>query len=236
MPLRRHARHEPPPGRRTVLTSTLNSSLSSGRARFFLPCLSVLSCLSCFFYDLMSCAVSCVFFWFVCSSSLCYRYWWHGDGTDMRTPRTDGTDMRTPFLLVTPVVTCWLHWCLLTCLLAVLAGHAGAWLLVVLSDHAAACLLVVLAGCACFLAGIGGAVKLRSSTSVCLFFFMSVSVFLVFLNNPPTPTQPHTTTYPTPSHTPPHTHHTTSTYSHTHHSPHTPAPPTHHTPPLHVSF
>ena len=84
--------------------------------RFFLPCLSVLSCLSCFFYDLMSCAVSCVFFWFVCSSSLCYRYWWHGDGTDMRTPRTDGTDMRTPFLLVTPVVTCWLHWCLLTCL------------------------------------------------------------------------------------------------------------------------
>ena len=137
MPLRRHARHEPPPGRRTVLTSTLNSSLSSGRARFFclvcpccLVCLAffmilcpalclavfVLSCLSCFFYDLMSCAVSCVFFWFVCSSSLCYRYWWHGDGTDMRTPRTDGTDMRTPFLLVTPVVTCWLHWCLLTCL------------------------------------------------------------------------------------------------------------------------
>ena len=52
--------------------------------RFFGPCLSVLSCLSCFFYDLMSCAVSCVFFWFVCSSSLCYRYWWHGDGTDMR--------------------------------------------------------------------------------------------------------------------------------------------------------
>ena len=153
------------------------------------PCLSVLSCLSCFFYDLMSCAVSWVFFWFVCCSSLCYRYWWHGDGTDMRTPRTDGTDMRTPFLLVTPVVTCWLHWCLLTCLLAVLAGHAGAWLLVVLFDHAAACLLVVLAGCACFLAGIGGAVKLRSSTSVCLFFFMSVSVFLVFLNNPPTPTQ-----------------------------------------------
>ena len=30
--------------------------------RFFLPCLSVLSCLSCFFYDLMSCAVSYVFF------------------------------------------------------------------------------------------------------------------------------------------------------------------------------
>ena len=82
--------------------------------RFFGPFLSVLSCLSCFFYDLMSCAVSCVFFWFVCSSSLCYRYWWHGDGTDMRTPRTDGTDIRTPFLLVTPVVTCWLRWCLLT--------------------------------------------------------------------------------------------------------------------------
>ena len=247
MPLRRHARHEPPPGRRTVLTSTLNSSLSSGRARFFLPCLSVLSCLSCFFYDLMSCAVSCGFcvvlscffyylmscavscgfFWFVCSSSLCYRYWWHGDGTDMRTPRTDGTDMRTPFLLVTPVVTCWLHWCLLTCLLAVLAGHAGAWLLVVLSDHAAACLLVVLAGCDCFLAGIGGAVKLRSSTSVCLFFFMSVSVFLVFLNNPPTPTQPNTPQPTLPHPTPPRTHTTPpphtptpTTHSHTPHSPH----------------
>ena len=236
MPLRRHARHEPPPGRRTVLTSTLNSSLSSGRARFFLPCLSVLSCLSCFFYDLMSCAVSCFFFWFVRSSSLCYRYWWHGDGTDMRTPRTDGTDMRTPFLLVTPVVTCWLHWCLLTCLLAVLAGHAGAWLLVVLSDHAAACLLVVLAGCACFLAGIGGAVKLRSSTSVCLFFFMSVSVFLVFLNNPPTPTQHnpthHNLPYPIP-HPPAHTPHHLHTLPH---PPHTPTPPTHHTPPLHVSF
>ena len=187
----------------------------------------VLSCLSCFFYDLMSCAVSCVFFWFVCSSSLCYRYWWHGDGTDMRTPRTDGTDMRTPFLLVTPVVTCWLHWCLLTCLLAVLAGHAGAWLLVVLSDHAAACLLVVLAGCACFLAGIGGAVKLRSSTSVCLFFFMSVSVFLVFLNNPPTPTQPNTPQPTLPHPTPPRTHTTPP--------PHTPTPTTHHTlphPPL----
>jgi len=156
-----------------------------------LVCVCVLSCLSCFlslcvsgpdifvvlscfFYDLMSCAVSCGFFWFVCSSSLCYRYWWHGDGTDMRTPRTDGTDMRTPFLLVTPVVTCWLHWCLLTCLLVVLAGHAGPCLLVVLSDHAAACLLVVLAGCACFPGGIGGEVKLRSPTSVCLFFFISV--------------------------------------------------------------
>ena len=50
----------------------------------FLGIVCPLSCLSCFFYDLMSCAVSCVFFWFVCSSSLCYRYWWHGDGTDMR--------------------------------------------------------------------------------------------------------------------------------------------------------
>ena len=32
---------------------------------FFWPCLSVLSCLSCFFYDLMSCAVSCFSFWFL---------------------------------------------------------------------------------------------------------------------------------------------------------------------------
>ena len=84
------------------------------------------------------------------------------------------------YLLVTLVLTYLLR--------AVLAGHAGAWLLVVLSDHAAACLLVVLAGCACFPGGIGGEVKLRSPTSVCLFFFISVLVFLVFLNNPPTPT------------------------------------------------
>ena len=128
--------------------------------------------------------------------------------------------------------SCWSRQWLLAgyagaCLLAVLAGHAGAWLLVVLSDHAAACLLVVLAGCACFLAGIGGAVKLRSSTSVCLFFFMSVSVFLVFLNNPPTPTQPNTPQPTLPHPTPPRTHTTAP--------PHTPTPTTHHTlphPPL----
>ena len=131
-------------------------------------------------------------------------------------------------LLVTPVVTCWLRWCLLTCSLVVLAGHAGPCLLVVLSDHAAACLLVVLAGCACFPGGIGGEVKLRSPTSVLLFFFISVLVFLVFLNNPPTPTQPNTPQPTLPHPTPPRTHPTPS--------PNTPTPTTHHTPPLHVSF
>ena len=113
-----------------------------------------------------------------------------------------------PCLLVMLVLGCWLCF-LITLLLA--------------------CLLVVLAGCACFLAGIGGAVKLRSSTSVCLFFFMSVSVFLVFLNNPPTPTQPthHNLPYPIPhppAHTPHHLyifpHPPLTTHSRTPHSPH----------------
>ena len=101
--------------------------------RFFGPFLSVLSCLSCFFYDLMSCAVSCVFFWFVCSSSLCYRYWWHGDGTDMRCHvQMEQTYGRH---------SCWSRQWLL-------AGYAGACLLAYWP-----CLLVMLVlGCwLCFL-------------------------------------------------------------------------------------
>ena len=95
--------------------------------RLFGPCLSVLSCLSCFLYDLMSCAVSCVFFlicliFFLVLQILVARRWnGHADATYRWNRHTDAilAGHASGYLLVTLVLAylltgraCWSCWCL----------------------------------------------------------------------------------------------------------------------------
>ena len=94
--------------------------------RFFWPCLSVLSCLSCFFYDLMSCAVSCFFlvcliFFLVLQILVAWRWNGHADATYRWNRRTDAilAGHASGYLLVTLVLAylltgraCWSCWCL----------------------------------------------------------------------------------------------------------------------------